>query len=242
MTQALPAMPLLSLIANDIDAAGKAVDAELPLSWLAEELVEANLTGTAPGHVTARLSRSGKDGIVVRGKVKAELVTPCARCTEDARVSIDTELTLLLTPAKEAHPSHGTRAPHAAHAPHAGAGANGKAKPAAKDDEEYEFTAEEADVDHYDGETVVLDPFVREAILLEVPNFPLCSEDCTGIAAAPSPVSEETGPRIDPRLAPLAALRSKLGNVESQHETKRETTTETSQAPAEPTSKKKNKE
>ena len=43
-------------------------------------------------------------------------------------------------------------------------------------------------MDHYDGETVVLDPFVREAILLEVPNFPLCSEDCAGIQpAAPTP-------------------------------------------------------
>lgn len=51
---------------------------------------------------------------------------------------------------------------------------------------EYEFSASEAEYDLYDGETVVLDPFVREALLLEMPNFPLCSEDCPGIAHIPA--------------------------------------------------------
>ena len=196
------ATPLLTVTANDIDAAGLAIDAELPLAWLADELAEGKLTGVAPGHITARLSRSGKESIVVRGKVKAELVTPCARCLDPSRVSVDTEITLLLQPAPVAKVVK------------LDARANGKAhgKAPAKDDDEYEFTAEEAEVDHYDGEAVVLDPFVREAILLEVPNFPLCSEDCPGIRpAAPVSTSEEAEPPIDPRLAPLAALREKLG-------------------------------
>jgi uncharacterized protein len=76
---------------------------------------------------------------------------------------------------------------------------------------EYEFSAEEADTDVYDGETVVLDSFVREAILLEIPNFPLCSEDCPGIRPAAAESAEvPQSPRIDPRLAPLDALRAKL--------------------------------
>lgn len=186
--------PLLSVSANDIDAAGLALDAELPLTWLADELAEASLTGVAPGHFAGRLSRSGKDSIVVRGKVKADLVTPCARCLDPTRVLVDTELTLLLQPAK----------------PDPRANGKGPAKTKAAE-VEYEFSADEADVDHYDGESVVLDPFVREAILLEVPNFPLCSEDCPGIRpAAPGPPSEEAPPPVDPRLAPLAALRAKL--------------------------------
>jgi len=57
----------------------------------------------------------------------------------------------------------------------------------------------------------VLDDFVREAILLEIPIFPLCSEDCPGIRPASSDVvDEEAEPRVDPRLAPLGALRAKL--------------------------------
>ncbi len=81
--------------------------------------------------------------------------------------------------------------------------------PAKAKDEEYEFTSGEADVDTYDGETVVLDGFVREAILLEVPNFPLCSEGCPGILSrgrASGPQKRRVA-RIDPRLAPLGALR-----------------------------------
>ncbi len=50
---------------------------------------------------------------------------------------------------------------------------------------EYEFSSGEAEYDLYDGESVVLDDFVREALLLELPNFPLCSEDCPGIAPVP---------------------------------------------------------
>jgi uncharacterized protein len=97
----------------------------------------------------------------------------------------------------------------------------GKRAPKAKDLPEYEFAADEADVDTFDGETVVLDDFVREAILLEMPIFPLCSEDCTGIRPATSDaIDEGSEPHVDPRLAPLAALRavlaqSKAGQGES---------------------------
>lgn len=186
-------MTLLSVSAHDIDAAGLAIDAELPLVWLKDELADAALEGNAPGRVEIRLSRSGKD-VVVRGKVKADLQTPCARCLEPAHIAVDAELTLLLQPA---------------HAGHEGRGSNGHAHEK-KGEEEYEFTSEEADVDTFDGETVILDPFVREAILLEVPNFPLCSEGCPGIRPATPAAPEEAGPRVDPRLAPLGALRDKL--------------------------------
>lgn len=179
-------MPLLSVSAHDVDAAGLALDAELPPVWLDAELGDAGVTarGGAPGRVSARLSRTGKD-IIVRGRVHAALTTPCARCTEPAAIDVDTELALLLQPAAAA-----------------------KAKPG-KDDE-YEFSAAEADVDTYDGETVVLDAFVREALLLEVPNFPLCSEGCPGIRPAAEPAPEPEARPLDPRLAPLGALRAKL--------------------------------
>lgn len=179
-------MSLLSVSANDIDTAGLAIKAELPLTWLKEELSDAALEGAAPGRVDLRLSRSGQD-VVVHGKVVADLRTPCARCLEPAKVAVDTELSLLLQPKS----GDGHERKHAA-------------------DEEYEFSSSEADVDTFDGETVVLDPFVREAILLEVPNFPLCSEDCPGIRPASPAAPDEPGPRVDPRLAPLGALREKL--------------------------------
>jgi len=192
-------MPLLSVSAHDIDTAGLKLDAELPAGWLDAELSDASVSAdpkSAPGHVHVRLSRSGDD-IVVRGRVRATFTVPCARCTQPAPVEVDTELSLLLQPAPKAPPV-----------------AKGRGKGNGKADEEYEFSAAEADCDTYDGETVELDAFVREAILLEVPNFPLCSEGCPGIRPAADSALQEAAPRIDPRLAPLAdikhALRARL--------------------------------
>lgn len=197
-------MPLFAIPANDIDTAGFPVDADLPIDWLASELLEGDLTAEAPGHFTGRLSRTGigtgnPDEIVVRGRVRAELTTPCARCMDPSAVNVDTEVTLLLRPAPAAKaPKH----------EHKKGKSNGK--PAAKtEEEEYEFTSDEADFDLYDGETIVLDPFIREAILLEVPNFPLCSDACPGIRPADLERAEPA-PAIDPRLAPLNALRERL--------------------------------
>jgi len=202
---ALPtAMAIFSVSAHDIDAAGLALDAEVPVAWLVEELAGTELSAAAAGRLSARLSRTGHD-VVVRGRVKVDLSVPCARCLEPTAVPIDTEIALFLRPAPGAAHAGAPAAPRSA--------GNGKApaktKKPAKEEDEYEFSTGEADEDTYDGETVVLDPFVREAILLEVPNFPLCSEGCPGIrpAAAEPP---EPAPRIDPRLAPLSALRRRL--------------------------------
>jgi uncharacterized protein len=205
-------MTLIAIPAHDIsDAAGISVDRDLPPSWLDAELADASVHAREPGQVTARLSRTGKE-IVVCGKVTASLDLPCARCLDPARYDVEGELALLLVPAPSAPAK-----PHAAHAAHK---ANGKAVIHAEP-EEVELTAADTERDTFDGETVVLDPFVREAILLELPNFPLCSEACPGIrpapAAAPSPEAE----RVDPRLAPLGALRARLAETNAKAGEKR---------------------
>lgn len=239
-------MPLFIISAGDIETPGLTIDADIPPAWIAEELAEAEVTSaladaddpaSAPlhGHVTARLSRSGTD-IVVRGRVAASVSMPCARCLRPSKVDIDGELSLLLkcVPVKPgkgkarkererpgAAAADGGPALRRGRAPAVDAGAGQSHVSAAgtghkKKESEYEFTADEADVDTYDGEQVVLDPFIREAMLLELPNFPLCSEACPGIGPPPGPKVEAAGgaPVIDPRLAPLAALRAKLGPPE----------------------------
>jgi uncharacterized protein len=72
-------------------------------------------------------------------------------------------------------------------------------------DREHEMASSEADVLPYDGENVVLDDLVRDDLLLEIPMIPLCSETCPGIASAEEAVASE--PPVDPRLAPLLALK-----------------------------------
>jgi uncharacterized protein len=78
--------------------------------------------------------------------------------------------------------------------------------PASGSDEGPEGPDDEADVDSYEDEEVVLDRFVREAILLESPTFPLCSEACEGIRPASESVSQRNDAATDPRLLPLLEL------------------------------------
>jgi uncharacterized protein len=233
-------MPLISITANDIgDATGLVVDQDLPRAWLDEELGDAQATALAPGHVKARLSRTG-DQIVVRGEVKAGVELPCARCLDPARYDVEGELSLLLTPAPvaaaaKAHVAKG----HAAKA-------NGKATHHFEP-EEVELSSEDVERDTFDGETIVLDAFIREAILLELPNFPLCSEACPGIRPGPAESAPEAE-RVDPRLAPLGALRARLAEAKAKAgdergEAKSSRTARTTKAPSKaPTKKKKAKE
>lgn len=210
--------PLIVVAANDIDPSGIKLDVELPISWLKERAAEAEGTATEPGRFEGRLSRSGRADIVVRGRVRASVELPCARCLKGVLVPIDTELSLLLKP-RPGEPPKTNGKP--AGAPSTGDAQGKKAKRRKAPEPEYEFTAEEADVDTYDGEKVVLDGFVREAILLEVPSFPLCSESCPGIeepaseglsglrpgSPVPSPADSRAGTG---RPNPFEALRHLL--------------------------------
>jgi uncharacterized protein len=212
-------MSLFAIPAVDIDAAGRSIEADLPVDWLDKQLAEVDVHATQPGFVSVRLSRSGNE-IVVRGKTRVSLTAPCGRCLSPAKLDIEGELALLLQPARTPAPeppAADARGRGAASATSATASSPGKSpakgKRAAKEKDlpEYEFSSEDADVDTYDGETIVLDDFVREAILLEMPIFPLCSEDCPGIRPASSDdVDEGAEPHVDPRLAPLGALRAAL--------------------------------
>lgn len=208
-------LPLFAIPAADIDTSGRSVEADLPVDWLETQLADCDVKPAALGHLSVRLSRSGSD-VVVRGRARVSLDAPCGRCLSPTKIDVDGELSLLLKPVKtpvaEASDTRGSKAGSGKGAASAGKG-GGKSKAGAKDQDlpEYEFSADEADSDTYDGETVVLDEFVREAILLEIPIFPLCSEDCPGIRPASSGVVDEGAePRVDPRLAPLGALRAKL--------------------------------
>jgi DUF177 domain-containing protein len=177
---------------HDLDASGKSFSAPLEADWLARALADCNMgpiPGGPDGSVAVRYSRSGDD-VVVNGRVRARVVTPCVRCLEPVEIPVDAELALLFVPTASTKAATLHR--------HAAPG------------EEVEFTSDEADTEVYDGEKVVLDPYVREALLLEVPAFPLCSEACPGIAPPPpAEGAEARAETIDPRLAPLLALRSK---------------------------------
>jgi uncharacterized protein len=174
-----------SIPVHDLDAAGKAFAFPVRAAWLRATLADGDAAPAGPdGALEVRVSKSGND-VVVHGRLKAEIVVPCARCLEPAKVAIDGPVSVLMVPASA------MKTP---------------------EDEEYEFSPDEADVMPYHGDEVVLDDLVRDEILLEIPMIPLCSEECPGMSGPPAVDGEPKGEHVDPRLLPLLELKKKSAN------------------------------
>jgi uncharacterized protein len=183
---------------SELDAAGKHYVFPVRSAWLrgALEDHEATTTG-ADGELDVRASKSGHD-VVVHGVLKAELTAPCARCLEPVRIPVDHPVTVLMVPSSRLGPPHSK--------------GGGKDRVLRKEEEERELSAEEADTLTFDGDTVVLDDFVRGELMLETPMIPLCREDCPGMRPPPShhdvAAPERPIDAIDPRLMPLMRFAS----------------------------------
>ncbi|GAC1570639.1 MAG: hypothetical protein NVS3B20_23540 [Polyangiales bacterium] len=192
--------PLLSVPLRDLDAGPKQLRATLPQAWLEAQLsadgAREAVGAIGDGEAAIQLTPSGGETYLAQGSVRATISTTCGRCLGAARVPIDAPLTLLVVPAATA----GRRPP--------------KGKKTKESEGEFEFDPDEADVATYEGETIVLDGLIREAILLEIPISPLCSDDCAGIRSDPA-VAESLGTKpLDPRFAKLAAIASALAQAD----------------------------
>jgi uncharacterized protein len=186
--------PELTIPVHDLDAGGKEVHLPLARGWLAHALEGTEIApGEGGGELDVRLSKSGTD-VVIHGELRGELVVPCARCLEPAKVSVRESISALAVPAAVLG-----KAP-------------GEASPAGEDDDEE--AGDDDDVIPYDGDTLVLDDLVRDELVLAVPMIPLCSEACPGIRPAPpSEAGAHPTDTVDPRLRPLLELKkSSLDN------------------------------
>ena len=79
--------------------------------------------------------------------------------------------------------------------------------------EEPELSAEEAAYDTFKGEEIALDEFLREFILLEIPAYPRRSDLPSpeeSISSRPLADPDVEAKPLDPRLAPLLGLKSRL--------------------------------
>jgi uncharacterized protein len=167
-----------SISVHDLDAGGKHLRFPIRAAWLRGALEGADVAPAGgDGQLDVRVSRSGRD-VVVRGRVTAELNVPCARCLDPARISIGEDISALAV--------------------------EGDVDPAIAD-EEAEAGADDADLLHHDGDTLVLDDLVRDELLLAIPMIPLCSQSCPGIR--PEPVETSVSSEVDPRMRPLLRLK-----------------------------------
>src|SRR5258708_4805316 len=125
-----------SISVHDLDAAGKPFRFVVPAAWIRGALEATDVApGGRDGELAGRLSKSGKD-VVVRGRLRAELCVPCARCLQPADVSINEEISALAVETGQSRD------------------ANGKGKHE-DDDDEGEPGADEADILPFDGDSVV---------------------------------------------------------------------------------------
>ncbi len=183
----------------DLDAGGKSLDFPVRAAWIRSALEGTEVAvGGVDGALSLRLSKSGTD-VVIRGTLKADLVVPCGRCLEPAKVAIREAVSALAVPRAAMRESTGHGHEH--HEDKDG-------------DEDADLAPEQADMIPYDGETLVLDDLVRDELLLGVPMIPLCSEGCAGIRpSSQSQAQPDEAPAeapIDPRLRPLLRLKKQL--------------------------------
>lgn len=198
----------------DIERGARTVTFALDEAWLRHTLEDTEATPRGPGSATVELSKSGKD-VMIRGKAEVQLSMPCVVTLDPLDIDISPEIFLMLSPAST---EHGGRPGRKARAPKEGEAVAAKSparkRDRADEDDEGELLDERtAARDVFDGSQIELDPFFREFILLELPLFPRRSDlpSSEGPAIGAPPVtSEGQEPTIDPRLQPLAALRSRL--------------------------------
>jgi hypothetical protein len=99
-------------------------------------------------------------------------------------------------------------------------GVGDKSEPTGHWEETPVLTDEDAGKDTYEGHEIVLDGFVREFLILELPMFPRRSDLPTDTAAAnpPLPAGNQPGEQapLDPRLSPLAELKSRLEKMKKE--------------------------
>ena len=202
----------------DLERGPRTVTFTLDEAWLREALEGTDATPRQPGSVTVELSKSGKD-VMVRGRLEAALNMACVVTLDPLDIDLNPEIFLMLAPG----PSDAVGRSSKKRAP---AGPTGKeGQPEARGRGSRKRSAEEeleedelldqttAARDTFEGSQIELDPFFREFLLLELPMFPRRSDLplTEGPAiGAPPPEPDEHEPVIDPRLQPLAALRSRL--------------------------------
>lgn len=239
----------------DLDAGPRRVQRPLSVEWLERALSDAEGTPwpapDAPqtaGDVDLEVAKSGRQ-ILVRGRVRARVVLACARTLDPAPYELDAQVFLLLHPAQEAplaDPSEGRRrgprgtrdatsdGPRGGRREARSSQGSGDAPAGNKKgqkrrgdwSDDPELTDEDAAVDTYSGEELVLDDFIREFIVLEFPMFPL-REDLrsdaggassalpNGARASGAEATQLGGDRpVDPRLSPLAELKARLEKKE----------------------------
>jgi len=192
---------------RDLENGPKEVTFTLTEAWLRDVLEPAGASPRGPGSVTVEVEKQGRD-VMVRGRAEFCAVLPCVVTLDPVTFDLRPEIFLMLTQGK-AGPAKG-RAGGPTKAPTVPTPKR-KKRPHGNDNE-LELSPEENARDTFEGDEIVLDDFIREFLLLELPLYPrrpdLPSPEESIVSR---PLAGPTGEQsIDPRLEPLAKLAARL--------------------------------
>jgi uncharacterized protein len=194
----------------DLATAPRRLRWEISEDWLRRTLADSGASPrNGPGELRVELTKNGQQ-VIVRGQAQVAVTMPCVRTLDPVDIDLSPEIFLMLEPAPEQKPRQ-RRKPQDPAAP---APARPRKRKGPNWRDTPELSQEGAAQDTYDGEEIVLDPFVREFLLLELPMSPVR----TTLPNDPEPArgdaesSERTSPPLDPRLMPLLAIKSRLQN------------------------------
>ena len=217
---------------RELDDGPKELSGALPRSWLADVLKDTDVQpdGDEDGELEVILTKTGSD-VLVQGHLSVKVSLPCSRTLDPAIYELRPDIFLMLGPAGGQDPV-ATRARRPARAARKNLENENKKTSKKKTGWEADpiLSEAEAATDTYSGDQVVLDPFIREFILLEVPMVPL-REDLRDVPfEANPPLPSDRDPAdasseemtsaksaekpLDPRLSPLAELKARLENKE----------------------------
>lgn len=89
--------------------------------------------------------------VLMHGKLKVTIITECVSCLEEVKVPVDKEVSVVFEPRDE------------------------------QGEEEIVVDPEGEDISYYKGKAVIPDRDIRELILVDIPCYPHCKEDCRGL-------------------------------------------------------------
>ncbi|HEV8323668.1 MAG TPA: DUF177 domain-containing protein [Myxococcota bacterium] len=133
-------------------AAGLPVDFQPGPQWYAAAL-QGMAADTSRGALGGEMLLTQVDeSILVSGRVEARLSMACVRCLRETPVSQGLDMNMILLPRR-----------------------------AAQQDAPGQEAADDEEVSYYAGDDIDVGDLVREALLLALPAYPLCREECRGL-------------------------------------------------------------
>lgn len=170
------------------------LDFEVPgaeAHWLLDEDITAiKVDPDTSFHAELRAQLVGST-VHISGYVEGGFQFQCGRCMEWRRIDLDEEVQFVLMSRPSWEDAYGAA-------------------------EEVALSAEDLDVSYYDEEIIDLRPLIREAVLLELPTFPTCSEEDLHLcdeaferAVGTSTIEENEASSIDLRWSKLREISLK---------------------------------